>query len=69
MISQEPHEKKPLKRIDKAYILSEISSVLNLEKGIFYTIKELLIRPGKSIRTFIHEDRTRLVKPIVFIIV
>jgi len=58
-----------LKRIDKDYIVNEISSVLNLNKGIFYTIKELLIRPGKTIQKFILEDRNRLVKPIVFIII
>lgn len=60
---------KALKRIDGAYILSEIGSVLNFEKGIFYTMRELLIRPGQNVRHFIHEDRARLVKPIVFIIV
>ena len=58
-----------LKRINKKYIISEISSVLNLDKGILYTIKELLIRPGITIRKFILEDRKRIVKPIIFIII
>lgn len=58
-----------VERINGRYILSEIGSVLNLEKGIFFTIKELLIRPGENIRTFISEDRNRLVKPVMFIIV
>ncbi len=58
-----------IKRIDGQYILSEIRSVLNLEKGIFFTIKELLLRPGINIQKFIIEDRNRLVKPIVFIII
>lgn len=58
-----------LKRIDRRYITDEIGSVLNFDKGIFYTIRELLIRPGKTVREFILEDRNRLVKPIVFIIV
>ena len=60
---------KELKRIDKNYIFSEIGSVLNFDKGILYTTKELLIRPGVTIRKFILEDRNRLVKPIIFIIV
>lgn len=59
---------KHLKRIDKSYVFHEIGSVLNFDKGILFSIKELLIRPGKSVRTFIHEDRNRLVKPILFII-
>lgn len=56
-------------RINGRYILSEIGSVLIFHKGILYTIKELLIRPGQNIRAFISEDRNRLVKPITFILV
>lgn len=58
-----------LKRINGQYILKEIGSVLNFNKGILYTIRELLLRPGKNIQTFILEDRNRLVKPIIFIII
>ncbi|PCJ96566.1 MAG: hypothetical protein COA50_07250 [Flavobacteriaceae bacterium] len=60
---------KELKRIDKQYIITEIGDVVNFDKGIFYTIKELLIRPGDTVRAFILDDRNRLVKPIVFIII
>lgn len=58
-----------LKRIDSHYILHEIQHVLHFEKGIFYTVKELLIRPGQSVRQFISENRNRLIKPIIFIVV
>lgn len=58
-----------VERINGRYLLSEITSVLNFQKGIFYTIKELLIRPGGNIRVFIYEDRNRLVKPIMFILI
>jgi len=57
-----------LNRINRTFILSEIGSVLNFQKGILFTIKELLLRPGINIKKFIHEDRKRLVKPISFII-
>lgn len=60
---------KTLKKINGSYILSEIVSVLNFEKGIFFTIKELFVRPGENIQKFIHNDRNRLVKPIIFVIV
>jgi hypothetical protein len=60
---------KTLKRINGSYILSEIVSVFNFDKGIFYTIKELLLRPGENVQKFIHKDRNRLVKPIIFVIV
>ncbi len=58
-----------LERINGRYIISEIASVLNFQKGILHTIKELLLRPGQNIRQFISEDRNRLVKPILFILI
>lgn len=58
-----------LKRIDGHYIAHEIEHVLHFDKGILYTIRELLIRPGANIRRFLAEDRSRLVKPVIFIIV
>ena len=62
------HPKK-LNRINGKYVLSEIGSVLNFDKGILFTIRELLLRPGQSIKKFILDDRNRLVKPIAFIII
>lgn len=58
-----------LKRIDGQYIIHEIKHVLHFESGILYTIKELLINPGQNVRTYLLENRSRLVKPILFIIV
>jgi Protein of unknown function (DUF3667) len=58
-----------LKRIDGHYIVHEIVHILHFEKGILYTIRELLLQPGKSIHQFLTENRNRLVKPIFFIIV
>jgi hypothetical protein len=58
-----------IKRIDKHYIADEIGQVLNFDRGILFTVKELLIRPGENIKNFISENRRRLVKPIIFIIV
>ncbi|NRS90718.1 hypothetical protein HNQ02_003665 [Flavobacterium sp. 7E] len=58
-----------LKRIDGHYIIHEIEHILHFERGIFYTIKELFIKPGQNIRNYLSEDRNRLVKPIIFIII
>ncbi|NRB62297.1 MAG: DUF3667 domain-containing protein [Saprospiraceae bacterium] len=60
---------QPLDKIDSQYIRREITSVLNLDKGILYTIKEITLRPGQTVRTFIHEDRSRLIRPLIFIII
>jgi hypothetical protein len=51
------------------YVIHEIRSVFSFEKGLLFTIRELLIRPGKCVQDFLLEDRNRLVKPIVFLIV
>ncbi|MES3019683.1 MAG: DUF3667 domain-containing protein [Bacteroidota bacterium] len=58
-----------LKRIDGHYIQHEIEHVLHFEKGILFTVRELLFRPGKNVKEFINGDRNRLVKPIIFIII
>lgn len=58
-----------LKRIDGHYILHEIEHILHFERGILYTIRELITNPGQNIRNYLSENRTRLVKPIIFIIV
>ncbi len=58
-----------VKRINAHYIVHEIEHILHFEKGILYTIRELLTRPGKNIRQFITDDRSRLVKPVIFIII
>ena len=55
-------------KIDGKYVIDEIGSVLSFRKGIFKTIKELLLRPGQNIKAFIHQDRSRLVKPVMFVI-
>ena len=58
-----------LKRINGHYLVHEVEHVLHFERGILYTIKELLLRPGVNIRKFFLEDRSRLVKPVIFIII
>jgi Protein of unknown function (DUF3667). len=57
-----------LKRIDLNYIKNEIGNLFYLEKGFLYTIKEIVIRPEKSIKEFISESRYRLVKPVTFLL-
>ncbi len=57
-----------LNRIDAHYVQHEVLHVLHFEKGILYTVRELLLSPGKSVRAFVAENRSRLVKPILFII-
>ena len=57
-----------LKRIDKHYISHEVLHLLHFEKGFLYTAKQLVSRPGSSIREYISENRTRHMKPVAFLI-
>lgn len=58
-----------LKRIDKHYVSHELSHLFHFEKGFFYNVKELLTRPGISIKEFLTTSRTRHMKPIPFVII
>lgn len=57
-----------LKRIDAHYVSHEIQHLLHFEKGFLLTVKELLTRPGQSIREHITVNRNRHMKPIPFLI-
>ncbi len=56
-------------RIDGKYIWKEIANVLNFKKGLFYTIREVFLRPRKTVRNFLFNDRKKLVRPILFVMV
>lgn len=58
-----------LKRIDGHYIIHEIEHVLHFERGILYTVKGLITNPGQNVRDYLSLNRSRLVKPIIFVIV
>ena len=55
-------------RIDKHYIAHELFHLFHFEKGFFYTVKELMLRPGDSIKEFINSDRSKHMKPVTFLI-
>lgn len=55
-------------KINFGYLTSEVGEILMLEKGFFFTVKELLLRPGDNVQRFILKDRSRLLKPILFIV-
>jgi hypothetical protein len=67
-VLEQSEKRRTLERIDGKYIWREFVSVLIFEKGVLFTIKELFLRPGDTIREFLHYDRNRLVKPIAFLI-
>jgi hypothetical protein len=60
---------KTIPRIDGSYVLQQMRNALSFEEGFLLTVRELLVNPGQSVQEFLREDRNRLVKPIVFLIV
>ncbi len=57
-----------VQKIDKHYLAQEFVKLTGYEKGFIFTAKELLLRPGKIIREYIHTDRNKITKPITFLI-
>lgn len=63
-------QKSKIERINLDYLLNEISSsIFQLNRGFFFTIKELLLRPGHSIREFLSGKRVNHYKPIGFLFI
>jgi hypothetical protein len=56
------------KRINSSYIIHEITHLLHIESGFLYTVKHLFLRPGKLVRNFVLEDRSKVTKPLIFLI-
>lgn len=59
-------------KVDKLNLpnfLTEVSdSVFQLNRGLFFTIKELFTRPGHAIRDFIQGKRKEYFKPIAYVL-
>lgn len=62
-------QKARLERINGSYIKHEIEHLFHFEKGFLFTVRELLVRPGKNVSDFLTVNRGRLVKPVTFIII
>ncbi len=59
---------KKFKRIDKKYIWEEIQyTTIHTNKGLLYTLKNLVVNPGKTARQFIDGCRVNHYKPILLV--
>lgn len=57
-----------LKRITFKGLLGFVLSVLNFEKGILFSIRELIVRPKQVIEEYLKRDRKKLVNPVRFLV-
>lgn len=56
-------------RINLPNFLNEITEgVFQINKGFFYTIRELFLRPGDSLKEFLSGKRKRHFKPIAYVL-
>jgi len=63
-------QKSKVERINFKYLANEIpNSVFQLNRGFLFTVKELFIRPGHSIREFLSGKRVHHYKPIGFLLI
>jgi hypothetical protein len=61
---------KRYKRIDKKYLWDELQyTVFHANKGLLYTVKKLIVNPGKTAREFIDGNRVNHYKPILLVFV
>lgn len=60
----------PAHRIDWHFLGHELEhSVLHMDRGILYSLKRLMLRPGHFIRDYIDGRRARHVKPLALIMI
>jgi hypothetical protein len=63
-------QKADTHKLNMHHILNDLQDgIFQLHNGITYTIKQLLTRPGHSIREYIEGKRVRHFKPFSFVIV
>ncbi len=61
---------KRFERIDKKYIINEIQqTVIQTDKGFFYTIKNLLVNIGKTAREYIDGNRVNHYRPLALVLI
>lgn len=57
-------------RINIKHLVEELQyGFLHINKGILYTTKELIFRPGKTVKDYILGKRVKYTKPFVFLII
>ena len=58
----------PVHRIDWRFLGHELEhSVLHMDRGILYSLKELMLRPGHLMRGYLEGRRAKQVKPLLLL--
>ncbi len=62
------HDERPIRRITFKSLLNDIANTFNFEKGILYTLKELILHPGSSIKAYLTTGRFNYMNPLKLLI-
>ncbi len=63
-------QKADIHRLDWHYLWHDLPhSILHLDKGIFFTIKELSVRPASTIREFLNGKRVNHFRPLMYLLI
>lgn len=54
-------------RVSVQHMMSATLSILNFDRGILYTLREMLLRPGRAMRRYLEADRSKFVHPLRFL--
>lgn len=60
---------KNFTRINRTYVQNEIAEIIQTNRGLFYTLKNLVLRPGQMARKFVDGDRIKHFKPLLLLFV
>jgi len=62
-------QKAKVDRINAKYVLAEIpETFFQINHGLLFSIKELFLRPGKTIREYLEGKRKNYIKPIAYVL-
>lgn len=62
-------QKARVDKIDAKYLLNEIpETFFQVNHGFLFTIKEILLNPGNTIRNYLHGKRKNYIKPIAYVL-
>lgn len=65
----EPFPEPQIERLSLQKMWGHILSILNLERGMFYTIWQLILAPGSAMRCYLFTDRSNFMEPLKFLVI
>ena len=54
-------------RIDRIYLIHQLSGIFSLDRGFLFTLAQMCLHPGLASRNFITGERKRYMKPVIFL--